>query len=181
MSVYPDPALCSQEQLDELFPYVGKVAVTWSSAENSMDMLVALVFQSAPDRPNEPEIPQAFERKAKYLRKAFGNAAVMKPFEAQGRNAVDFMLAASEQRHALIHGVLLGYDQKNKGYEFSKLDLPKDENKKRIKHYERRVVFTLDALETLANSLVRVDRDLTEIAERVFDAFDALDQGNQDR
>lgn len=166
----------SGQQFDELCLRVGHVAVSWSSAENSLDMLVAQIFQSVPDKPNEREIPKVFNRKVRYLRKAFNNAKVLQPFRDKGLRILEYLNAVAEQRHVVIHGVLLGHNTKYNAYEFSKLDLPGD----KTKHFEGRVFVTLGALDAAAVNLVKADSDAMEIVEALDNVLFPEDKTDKD-
>ena len=154
------------EVLESVFPSVGFIAVNWTFIEMHLDSWTAVIFHFA--RHIEKEIPKAFSRKARFLRKCFRRVPELHALRDEGLSYIERACVLSSVRHFAVHGVPSQYDETDQCITFSRLGLDDD-----------KTLHTLETLRITQADLMRKGREAFLLAEQAsefsFRLFEALE------
>ncbi len=150
-----------------LYGAVGDIVVNWAIAESALNSLVAIIYQSAGGKHVDHQIPVAFKRRVKFLRRCFNNVDALKPYADEGRDILGNAANLAYIRNAVIHGTVSNYEPATQQYTFTKLDVV---DKDTI-HQVNTVTTTLSDLRGAALDSQSVARAAIAFRDRLMDAF----------
>lgn len=91
---------------DAFFIAVGKITIAWAMIEIPLDAVVGIIFTRTTATEFEKEIPRAFEKKAKFVKRAARQCVELGKHSAAIVALIDRSKALSEARHRMIHGIV---------------------------------------------------------------------------
>src|SRR4051812_45858239 len=108
MPISPGGTRYDDEELDSLFRAVGFVVVQWGQAEQSLEMIVAMLYQNLGGKPLTKRIPVLLTPKLDFVRKCLTNIPTLHQFKTEGEGLTQKFEEISQKRHDLIHGAIAG-------------------------------------------------------------------------
>jgi hypothetical protein len=154
----------ASDDFQSLCTVIGFVVVNWALAEQSLDFTVQVIYEECAGKDLEKDLPRSFQRKVKFLRKAFQSRAALQVYAEDGNKLLDRMVSLAGQRHDLVHGVVVSTEAVNGSFPIDKLDYVAQQ------HIMRRIEFDPNTAEVLYQDLLDLGRDLTlfgtELARR---------------
>jgi hypothetical protein len=158
-----------QEDLDNIAKAFGLVVIQWGNSEQSLDMLVALLWQSFPTREFAKRIPVMLSLKLKFLRKSFASVKTLKPLQTDAEVVFSEFDRLSQMRHDLIHGAVASLAPVDGNLVLMKFDVHDDF------HHVREVRFPVAAYPKLVGELVDLGRNAGQLTHAVFELVQKLD------
>lgn len=146
------------EEIDDfrsLCAAIGFVVVNWALAEQSLDFTVETIYNKCAGNTFEKQLPRSFQRKVKFLRKAFRTSVALHVYAEDGNKLLDRMVPLAQQRHDLVHGVVVSIETVNGRFPIDKLDYQAQE------HIMRRIEFDPNTFDGLTQELLNLGKDLT--------------------
>ena len=155
------------EDMDALFRAIGFIVVQWGQAEQSLDLLVAALFQECGGKrlAKKNRMPFMLTPKLEFVRKCVTQLPKLAPFREDRLALVSAFESLSEKRHDLIHGAVSSLSPVDDAFPFLKLDVKDNE------HHVREIRLEASEFPALANDLVRLGADAGALARRVWDQF----------
>lgn len=158
-----------KEEFESLCTLIGFVVVNWALAEQSLDHLVETIYAQCGGECGgesfDKEIPRSFDRKVKFLRKAFRKSAPLQVFAEDGNKLLNRMVPLSKKRHDLVHGVVVSIEAVNGTFPIDKLDYVGQKN------IMRRIEFNPQSIDALIGELLELGGDMarfgTALADRL--------------
>ena len=152
---------------DALFRAVGFIVVQWSQAEQSLDLLVAALFQECGGKrlAKKNRMPFMLAPKLEFVRKCVTQLPKLAPFREEGLALVSSFETLSEKRHDLIHGAVSSLSPVDNAFPFIKLDI------KDNAHHFREVRLEASEFPALTKDFVRLGADAGTLACKVWDQF----------
>ena len=123
MPISPGGTKYDDEELDGLFKAVGFVVIQWGQAEQSLEMIVGMLYQSLGGKSLSNRIPILLTAKLKFLQKCLSSLPILNQFKSEGNALVQKFEELSQKRHDLIHGAVASLSMDNGGFAFVKLDV----------------------------------------------------------
>ena len=156
------------EEVDDfksLCAAIGFVVVNWALAEQSLDFTVETIYNKCPGNTIEKQLPHSFQRKVKFLRKAFRTSVALQVYAEDGNKLLDRMVPLAQQRHDFVHGVVVSIESVNGRFPIDKLDYQAQE------YIMRRIEFDQNTFDGLAQELLNLGRDLTIFGTSLIQRF----------
>lgn len=150
------------ENLENLAKAFGLVVIQWGNAEQSLDMLVALLWQSFPTRSFSKRIPIMLAPKLAFLRKAFAVVDKLQIYQDQAEAVFGEFDRLSRIRHDLIHGAVASLVPIDDHFVLMKFDVHDDF------HHVREVRLPVGAYPQLAADLVNLGKNANKLCDKVF-------------
>lgn len=153
------------EDMDALFLAIGFIVVQWGQAEQSLDLLVAALFQECGGKrlARKSRMPVMLGPKLDFVRKCLTQLPKLTSFNEEGLALVVAFDRLSQKRHDLIHGAVTSLSPVDDAFSFVKLDV-KDNF-----HHAREVRLEASEFPVLTKDLVRLGADATAFARKVWD------------
>ena len=156
------PTSAATTDLDTIAKAIGLVVLQWGQAEQSLDLLVALLWQSFGGKKHAKKIPIMLEPKIRLIR----TCIIAEPQLIAHSAAADELLLRFETlsalRHDLIHGAVASIPPIDNAFVFAKLDV------KDGFHYHREVRIGLSEYPRIVKRLVALGRDANKLVKQVF-------------
>ncbi|MCY1166663.1 MAG: hypothetical protein V4455_16850 [Pseudomonadota bacterium] len=153
----------AKNDLDTIAKAFGFVVIQWGQAEQSLDLIVALLWHSFEGKQHARKIPFMLEPKVAFLRKCFASLEALHPLKGDA----DFLLKEFERlsalRHDLIHGAIASLAPVDGHFVLSKLDVREGY------HHVREVRIAITAYPQLVTELVALGRRSHELGTKIFD------------
>jgi hypothetical protein len=124
-----------------------------------------LIYKKCAGNTIEKQLPRSFQRKVKFLRKAFSTSIALQVYAENGNNLLDRMEPLAQQRHALVHGVVVSIESVNGRLPVDKLDYQAQE------HIMRWIEFDPNTFDGLTQELLNLGRDLTRFGTALAQRF----------
>lgn len=144
---------------------IGFVVVNWALAEQSLDFMVETIYNKCAGNTLEKQLPRAFQRKVEFLRKAFRTSVALQVYAEEGNKLLDRMVPLAQQRHDLVHGVVVSIESVNGKFPIDKLDYQAQE------HIMRRIEFAPNTFDNLTQELLNLGTDLTRFGTSLVQRF----------
>lgn len=157
------------EDLDNIAKAFGLVVVQWGNCEQSLDMLIALLWQSFPTREFARRIPLMLAPKVEFARKSFAGVATLTNLQPQAESVFAEFVRLSKVRHDLIHGAVENFAPIDGHFVLMKLDVRDDF------HHVREVRFPVAAYPKLTRDLVKLSKNAHQLSHAVFELVKKLD------
>lgn len=140
---------------------IGFVEVNWALFEQSLDGIVLTAYRDFGGAALDKELPRAYSRKVKFLKKAFSKIAVLNPLKPEASEILRHSDELSKTRHDLTHGVVTHVQAVDGTYTFSKIDYVGHG------HAYRDLVFDAKGFPKLAEDLLRLGAKVTRLGLKV--------------
>jgi hypothetical protein len=163
MPISPGGTKYEDEELDSLFKAVGFVVVQWGQAEQSLDMLVAMIYQQLGGKQFAKRLPKMLSTKLKFLTECLSKISVLAPFRADGDALVADFQRLSDRRNDLIHGAIASLSPHNGAFVFAKLDIEDD------LHRVREFRFESSEFPVLTKDLIDLGAHATSLARLIWE------------
>lgn len=160
------PGVKPGSDLESLLKAVGFVAVQWGFAEQSLDLIVASIFNSFDGHPLLKRRPQNLAPKVKFLGKCFAEIPELVQFSDEANALLTRFSAVGKKRNDLMHGAIANIAAENGAFTFLKVDVRPNEH-----HSVRSVLLTENAWAEFRRELMRLGKDGQSLAQRVWDSL----------
>lgn len=160
------PGVKPGSDLETLFKAVGFVVVQWASAEQSLDMLVATIFDFCKNDSLLKRRPRNLEPKVELLQKCFSQLPELSQFKAEAGSLLPRFLAAGKIRNDLVHGAIADLESMDGTFTFAKLDL-----EPAISHSVRTVCLSQAEWLVFRRELLHLGKDGIDFSRRVWDGM----------
>ncbi len=155
--------------LDSIARAFGLVVINWGNAEQSLDMLIALLWQSFPTRTYSRKIPMMLAPKLVFARRSFAEVEALKPFQQQAESLFAEFDRLSSLRHDLIHGAVASLAPIDGRFVLMKFDIHDGF------HHVREVRIPMAAYPQLTRDLVNLAHNAHRMADTVFALVKKID------
>jgi hypothetical protein len=150
----------THNELNTLFTAVGAVVIQWGQAEQTLDMIVAIIFRSYGGDRVRKKIPQPLSEKIKFIRNCLEIEAIS-PHKEELNNLANNFERLSNTRHDIIHGAVATFNAGEGSFQFSKLDLVEGI------HYSRDVSFDMEKFPDLLDELIHLGASTIKLAKEL--------------
>ena len=157
----PEPNQDSQD-LDTIAKAVGLVVLQWSQAEQSLELLVALLWQALGGQDHAKRIPKMLETKLKFVRECAAELPKLASHRQRIEELASTFESLSDTRHDLIHGAPASIATVEGAFVFSRLEIRDGYHH----HFEVRI--DKEQYPELVRRLVNLGREAHELASSVF-------------
>jgi hypothetical protein len=123
MAISPGGTHYDDEDLDALFKAVGFVVIQWGQAEQSLDLIVSMLYQNLGGKELVKRIPVMLAPKLNYLRKCLSKIPQLREFQNDGDLLISKFEELSQKRHDVIHGAIASLSMEDGAFRFAKLDV----------------------------------------------------------
>ena len=162
------PGVKPGSDIETLFKAVGFVVVQWGFAEQSLDLLVANIFNFFSEHPSLKRRPTNLEPKIEFLRGCFATIPALEQFRTESEMLLPRFAAIGKRRNDLVHGAISGTSIEDGSFMFLKVDVKPKE------HHSIRSVFLDDSdWPAFRKELLGLGRDGQSLAQRVWDSLKA--------
>lgn len=165
----PGHADQDKTDLDSIARAFGLVVINWGNAEQSLDMLIALLWQSFPTRAYSRKIPMMLAPKLTFARKSFAEVEALKPFQQQAGSLFAEFDRLSNLRHDLIHGAVASLAPIDGHFVLMKFEIHDGF------HHVREVRIPIAAYPQLTRDLVNLGRNAHHMADTIFELVKKID------
>ena len=161
------PGVEPGSDIETLFKAVGFVVIQWGTAEQVLDLMVAIIFNSFDGHPLLKEgRPQNLKPKLTFLRKCFAQIPELTQFKAESDALLERFSAVGEKRNDLVHGAIERTSEEDGAFTFVKIDV------RRREHHSIRLVFLDDEnWKEFRSELLLLGKDGVSLAQRVWDSL----------
>jgi hypothetical protein len=90
-----------------LFASIGRLTISWALLESCLDGIITIIHHRVGGKTVESDMPWMLKRKVKYIRKCFSRLDALKPYLEPVPQLMTDIIAASEMRQNIIHGVAI--------------------------------------------------------------------------
>jgi hypothetical protein len=142
------------KDFQDLCACIGFVVVNWGLAEQSLDMIISVIYDQCGGSTITKDRPWSLKLKIKFLRQAFKQFVALQPYVEQGNEILDSLIALSQKRHNLVHGVVTGINLEDGIFPIEKFDYRNNTLEK--------VQFDPKAFPKLAQDLVDLGKTITQ-------------------
>ena len=123
MQISPGGTKYDNNELDALFKAVGFVVVQWGQAAQSLELIVAMLYQNLGGKKFARRIPVLLTAKLEFVQKCLNALPDLQSLKTEGETLVRKFEELSEKRHDLIHGAIASVSMEQGGFQFAKLDV----------------------------------------------------------
>jgi hypothetical protein len=155
--------------LDLIARAVGLVVLQWGQAEQSLELLVASLWQSFSGKRFAKKIPVLLKPKIAFVRDCFAGTPALKPMEPKVTTLLRTFENLSELRHDLIHGAPASIATVDGNFVFLRLEVRDGF------HHTREVRVPVSAYPELVSRLVALGKEAHQVADEVFQKSKFLD------
>jgi hypothetical protein len=156
------PGVEPGSELESLFKAMGFIAVQWGFAEQSLDLMVASIFDSFSGNPLVKRRPQNLEPKVEFLRGCFAGIPELSKFAAETDPLLKRFSVVGKKRNDLMHGAIANIEAEDGAFKFLKVDVKPNQE------HSIRLVFLLESeWKEFRNELMSLVRDGQSLAGRV--------------
>ena len=148
--------------LDTIAKAVGLVVLQWGHAEQSLGLIVALLWQSFDGKKYAKKIPFMFDPKIKFIRTHIADDKRLKIHSETANELLERFENLSSLRHDLIHGAVASISPIDNSFVFAKLDIRDGF------HYHREVRIEVADYPKLVRKLGELGRDANALATQIF-------------
>ena len=160
------PGVKPGSDLETLFKAIGFVVVQWGYAEQSLDLMVAVIFHRFKGNALLKRRPQNLEPKVDFLRKCFAQLPELARFKAESDALLTRFSVAGKKRNDLVHGAIANLSAEGGAFTFLKIDVkPKDG------HSIRSIVLDDSDWTEFRRELLRLGKDGQSLAQTVSDSL----------
>jgi len=166
MPISPGGTKYDDEELDALFKAVGFVVVQWGQAEQSLEIIVAILYQNLGGKRLMKRIPVLLAPKLKFLRECLAKLPHLREFKAEGDALIQKFEELSQRRHDIIHGAVASLAMDGGGFHFAKLDVMNDF------HVLREFRFESSEFPKLAKDLIDLGAAATSLGRKLWECVE---------
>jgi hypothetical protein len=158
-----------EDELELLYYAAGALMVRWGLIEASINAITAVVFQRADGKQLEPELQLVWDRRLKFLRKAFRTLPKLSAFSSEAISLFDRLAPIVEAREIIAHCYLSEVSDDRRVYTFISLR----PNTTRDMHRKKRHHVNMPALADKTKDAGDLALKLAELSERLLQTFAA--------
>lgn len=152
--------------LNSIVQAVGLIVIQWGQAEQALDLLVAMLWQSFDGKRHAKKIPFMLEPKIKFLRACIATEPLLSKDAVVADKVLSRFEELSSLRHDLIHGAVASISPVDNAFVFAKLDI------KDGFHHHREVRIEAEEYPRIIGRLVKLGRDAHALNQRVFSVLE---------
>jgi len=158
-----------KSDLDTIAKAIGLVVIQWAQAEQSLDMVVALLWQSFGGEAHARKLPVMLEPKIRFVRVCVTANSDLAEFRADAESLLAEFERLSSLRHDLIHGAVSSIAPIDGHFVFAKLDVRENV------HHVREVKVPVTSYPMIMRNLVDLARNTLELVAALFERVKAKD------
>lgn len=102
----------TEEQLESLYPVIGKMTVSWALIEGALDCCVVMLFAVLGGNELQRTIPGMLQPRVEFVRKAFTLLPALSALKDKADQLCSDITALSTKRHNFTHGIFMQYSSK---------------------------------------------------------------------
>jgi len=152
--------------METLFKSVGFVVVLWGCAEQTLDMIVSMVFPVVGPSKRFGKPPHFLKAKTEFLRYHFENHSDLKRFSTESNTLLTRFEVAGKKRNDLVHGAITAFSPQNGVFKFAKIDITKEDG-----HVLRPVFLDDSEWTSFRKELLDLGMDGGRFAQKVWDTL----------
>ena len=165
----------STNDLDAIYRAIGFVVIQWGLAEQSLEMLVVLLFNSFGGKKLAKRIPVLLSHKLNFVRQCLASAPRLAKYRVDGEALAGQFESLSATRNDLVHGAICSLAPVGGKLMFAKLDFRNN------LPVHRQVNLDMPAFPKLAEDLIALGHNAAGLAMRLLDEFKNTDKISQDQ
>jgi len=121
------PGVEPNSDIETLFKAIGFVVVQWGCAEQTLDMLVSIIYPIVKDKIKKEKQPVFLTQKTEFIRKNLDCHPILQQFSSEIIPLLTRFEVAGKKRNDLVHGAVTSLSSENGAFKFGKLDIRKDD------------------------------------------------------
>ena len=149
------------EELEVIAKAIGFIVINWGQAEQSLDLLVAILWNSFNGKNYAKKIPIMLEPKLKFVTACFGSELSLSSEKEGAKTLVEKFEKLGSLRHEIIHGAIASTFLNNQSIVLNKLSV------KNGLHHSHEVKIEIESYPKLAEQLIELVSLSIELAEKV--------------
>jgi len=161
----------NQDDADALYRAIGFIVVQWGQAEQTLDMIVAMLYRELGGKRLAKRLPKMLETKLSFSEACFSEISSLATFRSEADILIAEFRRLSQTRHDLIHGAVTSLTPKDNAFLFAKLDIEDD------LHHVRDVQLRAAHFPKLADDLVKLGRSAMSLAQKLLKALPSYEGG----
>jgi len=99
-------ALSEEYDIEQFFGSIGRLVTSWAWLEGELDLFIIDIHRAFYNHIPESQIPVAFKKKIKFIRKAANSNAALEPYKDKILGLISKIEDGLEMRHDVIHGYI---------------------------------------------------------------------------
>jgi hypothetical protein len=166
--IFDLPGVKPRSDLETLFKAVGFVVVEWGIAEQSLDLMIAIMFLSFDGHPLLKRRPTNLEKKVEFLHECFAKFPQLEQFKAESDALLTRFSINEKKRSDFVDGAIASFPADDDAFMISKIDgVPKQH------HTNRSVVIDDSVWPVFHRELLSLGRDGQAFTNRVWASLKA--------
>jgi len=121
------PGVKPNSDEETLFKAVGFVVVQWGCAEQTLDMMVSIIFPIVKGKIQKKKQPVFLTEKTEFIRNNLNCHPVLQQFSSEIIPLLIRFEVAGRKRNDLVHGAITSLSSENGAFKFGKLDIRKED------------------------------------------------------
>ncbi|MDD2366074.1 MAG: hypothetical protein PHN84_07915 [Desulfuromonadaceae bacterium] len=154
--------------IEILFKAVGFVVVQWGCAEQTLDLIVSMVFPLVGPSKRFSKPPHFLKGKTEFLREQFENYSDLNQFNAESKTLLQRFEVAGNRRNDLVHGAITAFLLEDGVFKFSKIDIRKEDG-----HVLRTVLLDDSEWASFRKELLNLGMEGGRFAQKVWDVLNS--------
>lgn len=157
----------SPEEYQRLFAATGELIIHWGLVEESLNMIIALVYQLGGGKHIEPELQIMMSRRIRFLRACFNRIAALDPFKVKALSLLDRVGPIADLRETLCHSAITGVSDDGETYHFTS----SRPMKSRTIHYLKKADIAHEKLTAAAYATLALGDEAAGFMQRLYQAL----------
>lgn len=154
------------DDLDTIAKAIGLIVLQWGQAEQALDLLVAMLWQSFDGKNYAKKIPFMLDPKIKFLRACLAAESLLKNESDMAADIFARFEKLSSWRNDVIHGAVTSISILDNAFVFAKLDV------KDGFHHHREVRIEAGEYPIIIEKLVLLGRDAIALNQKVIEVLE---------
>lgn len=148
---------------------VGLIVIQWGQAEQSLDFIVAILWQLFDGKSHAKKIPIMLEKKIRFVRACFQSDAALTKLRSKAEDLLSRFEELSSLRHDLIHSAVVSTSEIDGAFVFGKLDVHDGH------HYHREVKIDMSEYPKLIDKLITLGMQGNKLTNDMLDLSEGKD------
>lgn len=153
----------TDDEMEALYKAVGSMVIQWGQAEQTLDMIVALLFHNYDGNKLSKRIPKMLDPKIKFIKSCFDTSPELAKHKDRGYALLSEFERLSSKRHEMIHGAIADVIPEDDVFKFTKLDIINGY------HHVREFDFDIKEFPKLIDELIKLGANSIKLADALMD------------
>ncbi|MGE0256024.1 MAG: hypothetical protein AB7N54_17990 [Alphaproteobacteria bacterium] len=149
-----------------LYLALGELTFSWALIDQSLDFWTTIIYQAAGGEHVEPEIPEQFSRKRRFLSRCFRQLDILAPYRTEAVAMLDEARSLATIRDPVTHGAYQSYDAQSDVIVFVGIK-PTDKARRMVRTVEYRI--TLSRLVAAGGDAIDLTGRMLQFSNRLLD------------